>query len=525
MTDELTRAESGAISTRDGENEQRTVELRIVPYQTVAQTADGPEVFAKGAFRGVDASRVTIEAGRHGGPLVGRGLALEERDDAAYLTARIAPTAAGDELLTLTREGVYQDVSVVFVPRTSKRRADGVTERHSVDLRRVAILERGAYPGAQVVAVRGEPDDSEVEDVGETVDLTPVLDRLERMEQRADALALAAATPAAPELPAVLKFRSLGEFLKTAAEDQGVSRELARVIADQITDDNPGLTPTGWLRAIVNVINYGRPAITAFGTAALPPSGMSINWPVWTGYPGDPANADRLVNEQGSQKTEIESGLVSFTTGSADIRTFAGAADIAYQLIRRSDPSYLDAWGRVMAKSWAEVTDRAFIDSIWNTNSQYNDTAYDIDADTNGDVLLEALFTASVNIETVTGTPAEFVLASTSAFTKLAGMSRIVPAYPGNMSMAAGNATANTLQVSVNGLRVIHARELSNVIAPNTDAFLVSNTVAARWHEAGPFTITAEDVYRLGQNVAVWSMGAPALYVEDGLVWIYNAGN
>ncbi len=519
MSDELTRAEPAAIAVRDDENAQRTVEMRIVPYGVTAQTSDGPERFARGAFRGVDASRVTIEAGRHGGPLVGRGLSLEERDDAAYLTARIAPTAAGDELLTLTREGVYQDVSVVFVPRTSKRTADGVTERQAVDLRRVAILERGAYPGAAVVAVRSEPDDTEVDDMGETVDITPVVDRLERMEQRMEQLAVTAATPAA-QPSELAQFRGMGEYMKAAAEDANLSRELARALADQITGNNGGLVVDGWLRTIVGIVNFGRPGITAFGTAALPPSGMNINWPEFSGY-GE-AGAAGLVNLQANQKTEITSGVVSFTNGQQAIATYAGGADISYQLIRRSDPSYLDAWGRVMAGAWAAVTEQAFLNAA-TSGSTYDQNDYDIDADTTGGDLLERLFQASVDVETVTGQPAEFVLASTGYYKKLAAMTRIVPAYPGNISMGAGNATASTLTVNVNGLRIIHARSLYAAYG-NSDCFVASNSLAAKWHEAGPFTITAEDVAKLGQNVAVWSMGAAAMYQQNGIIVIYNAG-
>jgi len=517
VTDELTRAEPAAIAVRDDENAQRTVEMRIVPYGVTAQTSDGPERFARGAFRGVDASRVTIEAGRHGGPLVGRGLSLEERDDAAYLTARIAPTAAGDELLTLTREGVYQDVSVVFVPRTSKRAADGVTERQAVDLRRVAILERGAYPGAAVVAVRSEPDDSEEGDMGETVDITPVVDRLERIEQRMDQLAMTAATPAA-QPSALAQFRSMGEYLRAAVDDVALSRELARALDDQITDDNPGLVVPSWLRTIQGIVNYGRPGITAFGTAALPATGMTFNWPKVDGV----VTPTDVVGLQSNQKTQIVSGVISFNSGTSTINTYAGGADISYQLIRRSDPAYLDAWSRVIAGAWAAVTEEAFLNAA-ASGSVYDQNDYDINADTTGGDLLERLFQASVDVETVTGQPAEFVLASTDFYKKLAAMSRIVPAYPGNMSMGAGNATANTLTVNVNGLRVIHARSLYAAYA-NSDCFLVSNTLAAKWHEAGPFTVTAEDVAKLGQNVAVWSMGASAMNQQDGIVVIYNAG-
>jgi len=512
--DELMRAEAGAIQMREGENEGRTVELRIVPWDAVAQTSDGPERFRRGAFRGVDAGRVTIEAGRHGGPLVGRGLALEERDDAAYLTARIAPTPNGDELLTLAREGVYQDVSVVFVPRSSKRASDGVTERHAVDLRRVAILERGAYPGAQVVAVRAEPDDSEEEgQMSETIDLAPVTDRLERMEQRMEALAIQAATPVAAEPSGIYRFRSAGEYLKAAAEDRDLARELGRALADDTTADNSGLIPPGWLREVQGIVNFGRPGITAFGTAPLPATGMEVRYPyIYTDETGSDAELVAVVE---AEKTEIASAKISVTTGNVGIGTFAGGADVSYQLIRRSDPAYLDVWARYMARAWANVTENAFLGNIWGFGANTSDT-YNISSDTDGDELLSLLFEASVQVETATGAPAEFVLASSDWFTALAAKSRIVPAYAGNMSMAVGNATASTLAVSVNGLPVIHCRQLGS------SRFIVSNRLAAKWHEDGPFSISAEDVAKLGQNVAVWSLAAPIVYVPDGVRRIWN---
>ena len=51
---------------------------------------------------------------------------------------------------------------------------------------------------------------------------------------------------------------------------------------------------------------------------------------------------------------------------------------------------------------------------------------------------------------------------------------------------------------------------------------IVSNTLAARWHEAGPFYVTATDVAKLGQNVAWWSMGAGARYIPAGIIEMYD---
>jgi HK97 family phage prohead protease len=175
---ELTRETTDAVLVRaddapDDPDAGRHVRLRIMPWDVVANPKDtGPESFVRGAFDGIDATRVVIESGRHDGQLVGRGESLEELDDAAYLDTVIARTAAGDELLELARAGVYRDVSVAFAPVKDRRRG-GVTERVRADLRRVAIVPRGTYPGAEVVHVRTEEEQTVTE---QTIPAAPSLD-------------------------------------------------------------------------------------------------------------------------------------------------------------------------------------------------------------------------------------------------------------------------------------------------------------------------------------------------------------
>ena len=506
---ELNRAEAGAVAV--GPEEGRTVELRIVPWNVTAQTADGPEAFARGAFKGTDPGRVTIEAQRHGGPLVGRGVAIEERDDAAYLTARIAPTPAGDELLTLAREGVLQDASVVFVPRTSKRRSDGVVERQSVELRRVAILERGAYPGAGVVAVRAAED--EVQDMGETVDIQPLVERIAAVEERAERLAAMQTVPAAAPASPLAGVGSFGELLKRAATGEP---ELARALADQIFDDlnsYGGMNPPNWLAPVSEIVSSGRPTINAFGRRPAPTTGLQVSWPRVTGWSDDP------MAPQLNEKQEIQSAVLQMDTGSRPLRTFAGGADISYQLIRRSEPAFLNVWGAEMLKAWAQLTNAEMANAVVNFAGTYSQNDYDIDTDTDGSELLERLFQASTDVETVTGQPAEFVIASTGYFRKLAGMTRIVPGYTGNLSASAGTATASTLTVNISGLPIIHERYFST---QEVEGFFVSNRTTMAWFEEGPFTITAEDVAKLGQNIAVWGMGCAAAFRENGIVRIYG---
>ena len=53
----------------------------------------------------------------------------------------------------------------------------------------------------------------------------------------------------------------------------------------------------------------------------------------------------------------------------------------------------------------------------------------------------------------------------------------------------------------MSGLPIIRAPFLTG------NTHIVTNGEAAGWHEDGPFPISAEDVAKLGQNVAIWGMG------------------
>ncbi len=171
---------------------------------------------------------------------------------------------------------------------------------------------------------------------------------------------------------------------------------------------------------------------------------------------------------------------------------------------------------RELAAAWAAVTDNAFCDALWAGGTL---ASFAWDADTTGQSFRHALFAASVQVETATGTPAEFALVATDVYTGLAGLSGIVPPTPvGNPSMAVGTASAGQLAINVSGLPIIHARGLA------TGAVIVSNRQAAGWVEDGPRTIEADDVTLLGRNVALYSFGVSALFVAAGVVKLFGPG-
>lgn len=510
MTDELLHRElQDALELRhDDAGEGRTVRLRIVPWGVVAPKATlergavGPETFARGAFDGVDPSRVTIESGAHGGPLVGRGLALEQLEDAAYLDASIARTVAGDELLELARAGVYRDVSVAFAPRAggSRRRRDGVTERTAADLRRVAILERGAYEGAQLVHIRSEDNVTAPDELQ-----APSLDDISAAVREivADAIPAPVVQIPAPERePSVLE--RAGTFAELYQRVLDGDDELLRALADEVTGDVPSIVRPGWLDTIIGILPAVRPIVTAFGRDSLPADGMAVNWPTFAGLTDDPS---LRVGVQATQKADIVSAKIVLGSGTSPITTYAGGLDISWQTLKRSNPAFMAIALRILTTAWAQVTDKAFGAAIEAAATGAGAFPATPDA---GDVH-RTLVAASAVVDDTTGSPATFVLAGSAAWLGLAGIDGLFPANAGG-GPAVGSVDAAGLTLRVSGLPIIRAKHLTPT------ACIVSNDAAASWLEDGMFTAQQDVVAKLGTDVAVWSLGAPGVFIPAGIV-------
>lgn len=527
-------AASVTLDRADTAGDGRTVEVRLMSWGEVADTPQGRETFARTAFGKVDPADIALESQRHDGELVGVGTAWDERDDGPYLVGRVSDTAAGRDLLTLLSDGAIRAASVAFVPRKSSRRPDGVIVREVAELRRVALLHRGAYRSAGVVAVRedqtmADPIEAPAPDVpGSTVQTIPgtattppmvlataspspeLLQLRARMDSADEAIARLGAGWGIPApLPGGILDRraSLGDVLFRAMEDPAihaeVQAELQRALADQTTTDNPGLVPPAWIKSVQGIIARPRGSVIAFGSSALPESGMTVNWPKVSAA----TLADGpWIGVQATQKSEIVSAKVSFDSAASNIVTYAGGSDIALQLIRRSSPAYREQYARFMLAQWAKITNNAFVAALVAGAT----TGATVGPGATAQAVLAWLFSESVAIEAATGQPADIVLAATDVFTKLGQLPGLWP-QPYGTANVAGTATASTLRINISGLDIIHEPAI-----PAGKA-IVSTAEAAEWYEDGPFTIEATDVVKLGLNVAYWSMAAPALFVPPAI--------
>jgi hypothetical protein len=306
------------------------------------------------------------------------------------------------------------------------------------------------------------------------------------------------------------RFETLKDALKAGYSDIEVARSIGsvlaartigRALADQVTT---GVVHLGWINQIYGIVDQGRPAISAIGTAPLPDEGMSINWPTFAG------DLTTLVGVQATQKTPITSVKVSIGSANAPLKTFAGGSDISLPLINRSSPSYLEAYLRIMGAAYAAVTDKDAATglSAQVTLARNNFVLYDpAAADPTGSVLRTAIFTASTKVQAATGQPGSVILAGLTAFVKLGGLLTPAPVFN-----ASGTASASTLDINVDGLRVVYDPYLT------ATEILVTNGLAAQWREESVQTINATDVEKLGQSYAVWGMGLLTPTIPTGIV-------
>lgn len=502
----------------------------LVPWNTPATVADrlgGPvyrEQWSPGSLRTTSVvpvyatHRHTATGELERGELIGRIAHLEDRADGLHGTVELAHTPDAEKVRELARTvGAWLSIEADFTTDREPAAGELVT-RSSAELTGLAVIlppHKPAFPTAAVTAVRtGDtphmstepidpdtppPDDDDENNDDDENEADETVGRAAVAELVRTEVARAAVPRGRIQAHPLARFDRFVDAADASWHDPELGRTIGRALADQVTTNNPGVIPPGWIQEVRGIIDAGRPTITALGANPDTGEGMDINWPYFDG------DLLALVGVQATEKTPITSVRVDLKKATQALATYAGGSDISYQLIRRSSPSYRDAYLRIMAAAYSAVTDKAATDQLVARGTGH--VIYDPATDADGSAFRAAVFEASVAVKQATGQPASVVLAATDVFVGVG--SAMTPAPVFNVG---GTADAATLSVDVSKLEVIHSPFLPAGTAE------VTNKIAAAWDEDGPHTVTAEDVERLGQNVAVWGMGALAVFVPAGVV-------
>lgn len=527
---------------------KREIDMRIAPFGQMIETLNGPEIIEPGAFRGTDPAKVLLMGLEHEVHLglsqdgrvipvrrpTGRAISIDEREDGAYATFRVARTASGDEILALADEGVVGGVSVEMGAhartRTEKRNGRRTSFVEFADLRAVSPTYHPAYAEARVLAVRSQKEDAPVateekapaagatdtanvaaqpnieaaiasafEKFGDSVQARSsadalaiqekILDRLEKVEEESRA---SFSIPSAPSTDGPPDDFTAGDWMelviRAMSGDRIDNRELQnRVAADLVTSDNLGVVPPMYVGDVRETIDTSRPFLESTRRLNIPRSGMQLTVPVLATRP--------TTGVQSSEKAELASTITEITPANFDPLTIGGYGDISLQLLKRSDPSYLELYLDLLSEAYGIDADDQAVDALLAQIAVNEGGTLDPEDASFG--------TAWANAAAVSRrlTPDRIWMSSAAvaAFIDAKASGTNAPLYSNlQANFTAGGGAGGT----VSGLRPVHVPALDDEAVD----VIVGPSRGFGWAEDGTYTLQVDVPARAGRDVGLVGM-------------------
>jgi HK97 family phage major capsid protein len=363
-------------------------------------------------------------------------------------------------------------------------------------LKEVSVVPFPAFDGAKITEVREEQ--SEKVELTETpeqernsmsqnieLEVRSVMDEVAELRRVVEA-GLTPNTPA----PVGAEFRSQGEFAKALLKGDTGAVELAR--AASTSADTVALP--GFVGYIDNLIDNNRPAMSVFSRAALPASGLTVE------YAQVSANTI-AVGVQDPEGEALSFGNLTIDSVSAPVKTYGGYTSFTKQTIERSSVDYLNTVFRALSLAYASATNAAFVSHVQGLS--YTGKTFDISAGTVA-ALVGGIADGATYIFENTGLRPEALVASPEAYKFLMTIvgedGRPVVLQTGNGVNNIGTANVPGLSGSVLGLPVIvdPAMSANKLYMANSQAIQTFESAGA------PVRLTDGDITTLTDSVSVY---------------------
>ena len=341
------------------------------------------------------------------------------------------------------------------------------------------------------------------------VDLGPLNTRLDAQDEALAGIRQELANVGRTEERSALDgFDTMGEFWGAMLERPELAQELNRALAHNtiVTDNTALMGLPNFIGRVINPVMAKRRAINAVGLEGIPETGMSLDYLEFdatnsTGY-------QFLVDEQATEKTEINSGTHAWKSTSVALKTYAGGSDNSWQLLERSTPSFREQLLRMYASEWAWKTNHEFVAALLAGGTADTLT---LGADTSA--LVAKLIDQSLAVEAEVDAPANVVLMASDVWGTVAKLPDMInPANP--VQNAQGTVNAGELTMDLSGLRLMHEPALSSGKMITTR----SGSECASWHEQFKGVVTQDQIAKLGTDIAIWGYGAPTIYRAAGVI-------
>ena len=471
--------------------EERTITGLAVPYNQEASIGGGiQERFAPGAIDSVEDVKLFYG---HEEP-IGKVISGRETEAGYEITAKVSNTARGEEVLTLMRDGVLNKFSVGFMPIEQDRDGSLIT-RTLVDLKEVSVVPFPAFAGANITEVREDQQDVEaIETQTEERDLMSENIELEVRSVQDEVAELRRVVEAGLtiETPKVIgsEIRSQGEFAKKMLTGDSDAIELARAAS---TTANT-VTTAAFVGQINNLINDNRPALSAFSRAALPGSGLSVE------YASVTANTIS-VGEQDPENEVLSFGNLTIANTSAAVKTYGGYTTFSKQTIERSTVDYLNTVFQALTIAYANASNAAFVAHVEAIDMTAK--VFDISAGTVA-ALIGGITDGASSIFIATGLRPEAIVTSTEGYkflmTIVGSDGRPVVLQDGQGFNNVGSANLPGLSGNLLGLPVI----VDPAMTANKVYMANSRAIQSFESPGAPVRLTDGDITTLTDSVSVY---------------------
>jgi HK97 family phage prohead protease len=499
----MSNIETRSLELRLENLEERTITGLAVPYGQDANIGGSyMERFAPGAIDSVEDVKLFYG---HETP-IGVVVAGRETDGGYEITAKVSETSLGNDVLTLMRDGALNKFSVGFVPVSQEQDGSTIT-RTKVSLKEVSVVPFPAYAGASITEVREEsPSEPEILTESESelennieLDVRSVQDEVAELRRE-----IATISTPAPVATPVASFRNAGEYAKAllAREDEAV----ALFRAATTTADTVALP--AFIGQINDLIVNNRPALNSFSSAALPASGMTVEY-------AHVSSNTLAVGVQDPENEALSFGNIAIDTVSAPVVTYGGYTSMSRQVVERSTVNFVDTAIRALAIQYAKATNAAVVAKL--NSLSFTGKVFDADGGTAAS-LIEGVAGGAAYINNATGLNPEFILCAPDAYItmmKVVGSDgRPVVNVDGAGVNNIGSANVPGLRGQLLGLPVIVDAQLASGVV-----YLANSAALQTLESAGaPVRLQDADITTLTDSISVYGYIATTVPFEGAIV-------
>lgn len=336
----------------DDTTEPRTISGIAVPYGVEATVSDGQRVIIAAGAVPTDGRPPRLVFEHDTSRVLGVVTARESTDDGMLFTAKIAATAAGDELLALLEMGAYDSVSVGLAPLEAEPNDDGALVVTAADWQELSVVFNPAFSAAKIdrVAATAATETPTIESENPT--MTDTIESAPPAE--IPTVTPVYATARRPELPTAAEWIAAS---LVGGDTFHRMTELVRAAApDVVTTDIPGALPTPIVQPIYNNMSGRRPVVDAVGVRAMPAAGKTFVRPS--------VGTHNSVAVQSAENAALQSSTFVVSENTVTKAAYGGTCTVSEQTIDWSDPAIIAPLLDDMARVYGNATDNVAADAL-----------------------------------------------------------------------------------------------------------------------------------------------------------------